>query len=154
MGSETDMRRQVLVIGAAVLMSACNRGSMPTLPLPALPIPTAPQTTYACTITDSVSGAGTLTVTLGTAGSSVGGTWTETFPGQRVSTRFITGTVNGANYSATVQCSSFDGTFTCIPDCRQTFTGTLTSDSLSCTYAEAPGDTCAARRGSVTANRQ
>jgi len=148
------MRRLVLVIGATVLMTACSRGSTPDVPVPTLPTPTAPQTTYMGTITDSVSGGGTLTVTLGTAGSSVGGTWTEAFPGQRVSTRFINGSVNGANYTATVQCSSFDGTFACVPDCRQTFTGTLTSNGLSGTYTEVPGDTCTARSGTVTANRQ
>src|SRR5579859_1532789 len=99
------MGRLVLVVGATVVLGACNSASTPAIPVPTLPIPTAPQTTYTGTITDSVSGAGTLTVTLGTSGSIAGGTWATTFPGQTTSTRFVTGTINGASYTATVSCS-------------------------------------------------
>jgi len=82
------------------------------------------------TITDSVSGAGTLTVTLGTSGPSTGGTWAAASPAQKVSTRFITGTVSGTTYTATVSCSSIDGSTACVPGCPQTFTGLPTSDGL------------------------
>ena len=148
------MRRLVLVAGVTAAIAACNSGSTPAIPVPTLPTPTAPQTTYTGAITDSVSGAGSLTVTLGTSGSNAGGTWAATFPGQKASTRFITGTLDGARYTATVSCSSIDGTFACTPDCRQTFTGTLTPDGLSGTYAEVPDDTCTAHSGTVNASRQ
>jgi hypothetical protein len=148
------MKRLVLVVGITAAVAACNRGATPAIPVPTLPTPTALQTTYTGTITDSVSGAGTLTVTLGTSGSYAGGTWATTFPGQNASKRFLTGTLNGANYTATISCSNIDGTFACIPDCRQTFTGTLTPDGLSGTYTEVPDDTCTAHSGTVNASRQ
>ncbi len=148
------MRQVVLLIGATVLMTACNRGSTPAIPVPTLPTPSAPQAVYTGTITDSVSGAGTLTMTLGTAGSIAGGTWAAVFPGQRSSTQFVTGTVNGTSLTVTVSCSSPDFSFSCFPDCRQAFTGTMTANGLSGTYAEVPGDTCTPHSGSVSTTRQ
>jgi hypothetical protein len=109
---------------------------------------------YTGTITDSVFAAGSVTVSVGSAGSLTGSTWLATFPGQRTSTRFITGTVNGTSYNATVSDCLESGTSGCFPDCRQTFTGTLTSGGLSGTYAEVPGDSCTAHAGSVSASRQ
>ena len=148
------MMRTLLAIGATVLMAACNRASTPAIPVPTLPTPTAPQNVYTGPVTDSLSGAGTLTVTLGTAGPSAGGTWTAAFPGKQPTTQFITGTVDGTSYTATVSCSSPDGSFQCFPDCRQVFTGTLTPNGLTGTYAEVPGDACTPRSGSVSATRQ
>ena len=97
-----------------------------------------------------MNGSGTLTVALAfTAGSIAGGTWAA-----GSSTQFITGTANGTSLTATVSCTSPDGTSACFPDCRQTFTGTMTSNDLSGTYAEVPGDTCTPHSGSVSASRQ
>jgi hypothetical protein len=148
------MIRGLLIVTSAGMLTACNRGSTPAISVPTIPTLTAPQTVYTGTISDSVSGVGTVTVTLGTSGSNAGGTWAAAFPGERASNRFISGTVSGASYTATVSCSSIDDTLVCIPDCRQTFTGTLTSDGLSGSYAEVPGDTCTAHSGTVSATRQ
>lgn len=149
------MTRVLLIVGTVALLTACNRGSTPefALPTPPTSTPTAPQTVYMGTTTDSIGGAGSLTVSLGTTGSIVAGTWLATFPGTGGSTRVISGTLSGTSYGATVaDCTESD--FVCVPDCQQAFTGTLTSNGLSGTYAEVPGDTCTAHSGSVSATRQ
>jgi hypothetical protein len=106
---------------------------------------------YTGTINDSVYGTGSLTVSLSSGDLSTGGSWVETLPGKKLySSRLITGTVKGTTYTATVSdCIANDYT-ACAPNCRQTFTGTLTSSTLSGSYAEVPGDSCATRNGSIS----
>ncbi|HEX6462992.1 MAG TPA: hypothetical protein VFZ98_01010 [Vicinamibacterales bacterium] len=145
----------VLIFGVGAVLSACNSlGSTPTFSLPPSPITSGAQTVYTGTITDSVNGAGTVTVSVGNAGSSSGGTWIAAFSGQKSQTRFISGTLSGSAYRATVSDCLETDTEGCFPDCRQTFTGTLTNEGLTGTYAEVPGDTCTAHSGSINATRQ
>jgi hypothetical protein len=146
------VNRAFLIVAIAAALAGCNRDS--TQPALTLPAPTAPQTVYTGTITDSVVGTGAVTLSLGTSGSQIGGTWLASFPGQRSTTRFVTGTVNGTSLSATVSDCLETDSQGCFPNCRQILTGTLTSGGLSATYAEVPGDSCTAHSGSLSANRQ
>jgi hypothetical protein len=107
---------------------------------------------YTGTITDSVGGTGSLTVTVSSGDSSTGGTWLETFPGKNPRSRFINGILTGSSYTATVSDCIESDSQGCFPNCRQTFTGTLTASTLSGSYAEVSGDSCATvRSGSVNA---
>ena len=146
------MGRAVAAVAALTPLISCN--SMGSGPTPIVQVHTAPQTVYTGMITDSISGAGSLTVLVGSSGSSTGGTWLATFPGQKSSTRFVTGTLKGTAYTATVSDCIETDTEGCFPDCRQTFTGTLTNSGLTGNYAEVPGDSCTAHTGSVNATHQ
>jgi hypothetical protein len=147
------MVRILLIAGTAGILAACNSGSSRESSL-TLPTPSAPQIVYSGTITDSVGGAGSLTITLGNSGSQIGGTWVASYPEQSSRTRFVSGTVSGTNLTATVSdCLETDSQL-CFPDCRQTLTGTLTSGAMSGTYAEVANDSCAAHSGAVSANRR
>jgi len=142
---------RILWIGG-VFAAATACGSTPTLPLP---VAGSPPTVYAGTITDSISGTGSLTVTVSSAGSSTGGTWLETFPGKNARSRFVNGTLNGSSYTATVSDCIETASQSCFPNCRQTLTGTLTASALSGSYAEVPGDSCATgRSGNVSTAKQ
>src|SRR5262245_49025236 len=146
------MMRILVIAGVFAAVTACNNASTPTLPLP---IAGAPQTVYTGTITDSVNGTGSLTVTVSSADSLTGGTWLETFPGKNARTRFVNGAMSGSSYTATVSDCVESAFESCIPNCRQTFTGTLTPGTLSGSYAEVPGDNCATvRSGNVSTTRQ
>ena len=88
-------------------------------------------------------GAGFVTITVSIGDSNTGSTWTATSPGQRTVTRFISGPLNGAANTATMSDCLVDDTGSrCFPNCRQTFTGTLTSAGLTGNYAKLPGDSC------------
>ena len=148
------MKRLVLPVCVAAVVVACNRGSTPS-PALTLPTPAASQTVYTGTITDSVGGSGSLTVSLGSAGSMIGGTWMGTFPGQNGWNRIVTGTVSGNTFTATLADCIETDTSGCFPDCRQAFTGTLTATALAGSYAEVSGDSCAtSRSGTVNAVKQ
>jgi hypothetical protein len=146
------MMRILVIVGVFAAVTACNNVSTPTLPLP---VAGPPQTVYTGTITDSVAGTGSLTVTVSSAESSTGGTWLETFPGKNARSRFVNGIVNGSSYTATVSDCVETNFQACFPNCRQTFTGTLTASTLSGSYAEVPGDSCATvRSGTVSTAKQ
>ena len=147
--------RRLLLIGALTGLAACNSlGTSPSSSQPSLPPPTTPQTVYTGSITDSVNGAGSVTISVSSVESIAGGTWSATYPGLRTVTRFISGTLKGTAYTATVSDCIETDSQACFPNCRQTFTGTLTSAGLTGTYAEVPGDSCTAHSGSVNASRQ
>jgi hypothetical protein len=96
-----------------------------------------------------------VTILVSSDGPAVAGTWTEAYATWKPGLRDIRGTLAGTAYTATVaDCLETYGEY-CYPDCRQTFTGTLTSTGLTGTYAELPGDHCATvRSGSINASRQ
>lgn len=147
--------RRLASVAAAGFLAACAQGSTP--PQNALTVPTAPTptTVYAGTITDSVGGSGSVTISLQSSGSIIGGTWTAAFPEQKTWTRVVTGTVNGSSVTATAADCVESDTSTCFPDCRQVFTGTLTATAITGSYVEVPGDSCAPpRSGTVNAVKQ
>jgi hypothetical protein len=95
-----------------------------------------------------------VTISVSSDGSTTAGSWTEAYPAWRTGPRVISGTLTGTAYTAMVSdCLETNGEY-CYPDCRQTFTGTMTSAGLTGNYAELPGDHCTTvRSGSVNASR-
>src|SRR5579872_5039430 len=132
--------RIVLILGAVGALTA--RDNANPLPLTNPYTATAAAVAaYTGAITDSVSGMGSLTVIINSStGSSSSGTWVEVFPGQKSTTRFISGTLDGSSYRATVSDCQASSSAPCSPNCQQALTGTLTSTVLSGAYAEVPGD--------------
>ncbi|HEY2644695.1 MAG TPA: hypothetical protein VGI56_13155 [Galbitalea sp.] len=108
------------------------------------------ETVYTGTISDAVEGTGSIDALISTSGESVGGTWDESFTGQKPTTRFINGTLNGSSYSATVSDCVPGSSQPCTSTCRLTFSGSLTSGMMSGSYAEAPDASCpTARHGTI-----
>jgi len=151
------MMRILLIVGAFALLTACNGNSAkPLTPTGTFTASVTRETSYSGTIIDSVIGTGSVTVIINSsAGTSSPGTWIEVFPGQKSTTRFISGTLDGTSYRATVSDCRPGSSTPCSPNCQQAFTGTLTSSTLSGAYAEVPGDSCATvRSGNINAAKQ
>lgn len=146
----------VVVVLATTIAGCVKTPTTPSLGvLPYVPGP-AP-TVFSGSIQDSVGGNGSITIQLTTASGITSGTWIMSF-GTTSETRLISGSISGTSYTAEVsQCNndpSVGGT-TCIPNCRMSFFATLTSTTLSGTYTEVPGDSCATpRSGTVNAVKQ
>jgi hypothetical protein len=150
--------RTPIVVALAVMTAACMR--TPTTPsvgtLAYVPGP-AP-TVFTGSMQDSVGGNGSITVLLATASGLTSGTWIMAFGTRGEPTRFISGSISGTSYTAEVSQCLYDpnvGGVACIPNCRMSFQATLTSTTLSGSYAEEPGDSCGTpRSGTVNAVKQ
>jgi hypothetical protein len=83
--------------------------------------------TWVGTLVSSAAGTGSTQLTLIQSGSSITGTFVNTFPGNTTSaTGPLTGTLNGSAFTAALM---FAGT------CTRTLTGTWSGTALSGTYA-------------------
>ena len=116
-----DRLRAALIILTIALAVSCGTTSPSTPPLSG---------TWAGTLTDSVYGAGTFTSTIAEEGTSLAGSYTDTFP-KLVIAGTVNGTVNGSSVTLTITPPS--GGLICVA----TETGTLnsTNTSVSGTYA-------------------
>src|SRR6476469_7819886 len=85
---------------AAIVATAACGSSSGTSPIPLAPGP-APAV-YAGSIQDSVSGDGTLRLTLSTVAGVAGGTWTATFNGRTDPTLVITAVPQNDQLTATI----------------------------------------------------
>jgi hypothetical protein len=137
-----------LVASACLLVGGCNTSS-PTSPLLAFTPGPAP-TVYVGTVADSASGKGTLTVVLASAAGLTSGTWQMAFDGKADPMYFVSGTLSGGNYAATVTtCFDTDFASGCSSNCTFSFTGSLTSSSLGGTYTAVSNQSCLGRTGTI-----
>jgi hypothetical protein len=141
---------------ATGIVGACAKAT-PTAPLGVLAyVPGPSPTVFSGPMQDSVGGTGSITIQLTTASGVTSGTWIMSFGGTAEPPRLISGSINGTTYTAEVsQCNNdLSGTL-CFPNCRLSFSGSLTSATLSGSYAEVPGDSCQTpRSGTVNAVKQ
>ena len=141
----------VLITSACLSLASCNTSS--SSPFAFIPGP-AP-TVYVGTLADSTAGNGTLTVSLASAAGLTSGTWSMSFGGKADPVYFVSGTVSGNSYKAVVTtCFDTGVTSGCSSRCAFSFTGSLTSSSLSGTYAATSDQSCLGRTGSINANKQ
>jgi hypothetical protein len=96
------------------------------------PNPNSPSSitgTWVGTLVSSTSGTGFTQLTLSQSGSSITGTFANTFPGATTSsTGPLTGTLNGSAFTAALAFIGASGT------CTRTYTGTWSGTALSGTY--------------------
>jgi hypothetical protein len=156
-GGHQMMRRMSVGLLAAVCcaMLIASPACTPSTPTPFLAsTPGAAQTVYAGTVTDSVSGSGTISVSVVNVQGLVSGTRTATFAGKPHATEYISGSQSGTTYTATVSlCPETDqSSSTCSPDCRLLFSGSLTSTSLTGNYTVVSNPLCQAESGNVSAS--
>jgi hypothetical protein len=143
-----DRRRVVLIILTVALGVSC--GYSPATP--STPLSGA----WAGTLTDSVAGAGTFSSTITESGSTLSGTYTDTFPGLPTANNSgtLSGTVNGSSVTITTSptnsliCGVIEagtlnsantqvtGTYASVASCAAThttgsFTGTITAGAGS-----------------------
>jgi len=142
------------LFAALVLLTSaigCGGGTTATAPFAVVPGPQP--TAYAGSIQDSISGAGTLRLTLSSAAGVTGGTWTATFNGRSEPTRVISGSVANDVFTATVNPDQSSGGST---GCTSLVSATFAASSLSGTYSVfAVTPSCpAAPTGSFTVTRQ
>ena len=132
-----DRLRVVLIILTIAVAVSCGTTS-PSTPLSG---------TWAGTLTDSVYGAGTFTSTIAEEGTSLAGSYADTFP-----KLVISGTVNGSSVTLTITPPS--GGLLCVA----TETGTLNSTNTSASGTYASLSTCTGTQttgtfsGTITAN--
>jgi hypothetical protein len=138
--------RLILAALTATLAAACSSSSSALTPYFPGPTPTV----YAGTVTDSIGGSGTVSISLTAVQGLMSGTWDMSFAGKADPRRYISGTLSGSAYTATVeQCPTG-----CAPDCRFVFTGTVSSSNLIGTYTPVVNGVCPAHAGSVSATKQ
>jgi hypothetical protein len=78
------------------------------------------------------------------------------FAGQADPVYFVSGTLSGSNYAATVT-TCFDNPISsgCAPNnCTLSFAGSLTASTLTGAYAAAPNQPCTGRTGSINTTKQ
>jgi hypothetical protein len=148
------MRRTSIGFLAAILGAMClaSPACTPSTPTPFLASTAgAPQTVYTGSVTDSVTGSGTINVSLVNVEGLVSGTWDMSFDGKSSARRYVSGTQSGASYSASVSvCPETDQNSGC-SSCRWQFSGTLTAATLTGTYTQA-STSCQAESGNVSAS--
>jgi hypothetical protein len=145
----------LLAASACLLIAGCtDTSSSPSSFLAFTPGP-AP-TVFAGTIVDSVRGSGTVTVSLNSAGGLTSGLWNMSFGGKADPVYFVSGTLSGNNYAATVTtCVDNSDSAGCAPNnCTLALAGSLSSSTLTGTYVAAPNQSCTGRTGSVNATKQ
>src|SRR5947208_12541466 len=119
------------LFAALVLLTSaigCGGGTTATAPFAVVPGPQP--TAYAGSIQDSVSGSGTLRLTLSTAAGVTGGTWTATFNGRSEPTLVVTGAVANDLLTATVHPEETDTS-----GCTSTMTATLAASGITGRYS-------------------
>src|SRR5256885_6253405 len=114
----SHVRRLSSIVLACAALAECSSSSTPPSPFGFAPGPTP--TVYAGSIQDSVSGSGTLRLTLSTAAGVTGGTWTATFNGRSEPTLIVTGAVASDVPTATVHPEETDTSST--SGCTSTMT--------------------------------
>ena len=142
------------VASACLIVSGCNNSSSSPSPFLAF-VPGPAPTVFAGTLTDSARGTATLTVSLTNAGGLTSGLWNMSFAGKADPVYFVSGTLDGSNYTATVTTCFDNGVSSgCGPNnCTLSFAGTLTSSTLTGTYTAAPNQPCTGRSGSISTTK-
>jgi hypothetical protein len=99
-----------------------------------------------------------LTVSLTNAGGLTSGLWNTSFGGKADPVYFVSGTLNGNTYTATVTTcfdnGSSSGSGCATNNCTLAFAGSLTTSTLTGTYTAAPNQSCTGRTGSVNTTKQ
>ena|SRR2546430_1840832 len=124
----SHVRRLSSIVLACAALAECSSSSTPPSPFGFAPGPTP--TVYAGSIQDSVSGSGTLRLTLSTAAGVTGGTWTATFNGRSEPTLVVTGAVANDLLTATVHPEETDTS-----GCTSTMTATLAASGITGRYS-------------------
>jgi hypothetical protein len=147
----------ICVAAAGLALMACAR-TTPTSPLLLPYVPGPSPSVFSGSIVDSTQANGVVTVSLATASGLTSGTWNMTF-GQKADPQYyVSGTVSGTQYTATMNgCIQTDVSSSCSSSCRFSFAGTFGSSGLTGTYASTDATataTCPARTGTINATKQ
>ena len=148
----SHVRRLSSIVLACAALAECSSSSTPPSPFGFAPGPTP--TVYAGSIQDSVSGSGTLRLTLSTAAGVTSGTWTATFSGRTEATRFVSGVVANDVYTATVY--PYGNEVVTTSGCISSMTAMLSASGVSGNYSTFRVTTSCptAQTGSFTLTRQ
>jgi hypothetical protein len=143
-----------LLASVCLIISGCNNS--PSSPGLFAFVPGPAPTVFAGTLIDSARGTGPVTVSLTNAGGLTSGLWNMSFGGKADPVYFVSGTLDGSNYAATVTtCFDTGISAGCGPNnCTLEFAGSLTASSLSGTYKAAPNQSCTGRTGSINTTKQ
>ena len=147
----SQLMRLSSIVLTMVAAAACNPSSTLS-PLGFVPGPTPD--VYAGSIQDSLSGTGTLRLTLSTAAGVTSGTWTATFSGRTEATRFVSGVVANDVYTATVY--PYGNEVVTTSGCISSMTAMLSASGVSGNYSTFRVTTSCptAQTGSFTLTRQ
>jgi hypothetical protein len=145
-----------IAASAGLTLTACQNGTISPLLMPYVPGP-APSV-FSGSIVDSNSGNGVVTLSLASASGLTSGTWNMSF-GQKADPQYyISGTLSGAQYAATLNgCIQTDVSLNCGSSCTFSFTGTFDASSLTGTYKstdQAATQFCPTRAGTINATKQ
>ena len=147
----SQLMRLSSIVLTMVAAAGCNPSSTLS-PLGFVPGPTP--AVYAGSIQDSLSGTGTLRLTLSTAAGVTSGTWTATFSGRTEATRFVSGVVANNVYTATVYPYGNETVTT--SGCISSMTAMLSASGVSGNYStfRVTASCPTAQTGSFTLTRQ
>ena len=144
--------RVAAIVVAAGMVAGCGSQSTGTSPFAIAPGPTP--AVYAGSIQDSVSGAGTLRLTLSSAAGVIGGTWAAAFNGRSEPILTFTGVLANDVLTGTVHPEVTDTSGS--SGCTLSMTATVSGPGISGTYSTfAVTRTCPTMAaGSFTVTRQ
>lgn len=147
----------ICVAAGGLMLMACNH-TAPTSPMLLPYVPGPSPSVFSGTIVDSTRADGVVTVSLATASGLTSGTWNMSF-GQKADPQYyVSGTVSGSQYTATLNgCISTDVSLSCGSSCTFSFMGTFDGSGLTGAYKSTDAtatQTCPARTGAINATKQ
>ena len=95
-------RKTICAISLVTCIVAGCTSAAPTSPSPLLAFTPGAATVYAGTAADSVNGNGTVTASLASAAGLISGLWNMSFAGKADPQYFVSGTLSGSHYTATI----------------------------------------------------
>jgi hypothetical protein len=148
----------ICLAAASLTLLACGDHTAPIGPMLLSYVPGPAPTVFSGSIVDSNKANGVVTVSLASASGLTSGTWNMSF-GQKADPQYyVSGTVSGTQYTATMNgCIETDVTLSCDSSCTFSFMGTFGGSGLNGTYTSTDvtaTQTCPARTGTINATKQ
>jgi len=160
MSAEATPKKSRIRVAGICLVALGIIGCTSTSPdaplLPFLPGPTP--SVFTGTVADSITGNGVVTISVTNTSGVTSGTWNMSFGQKNEPQYIISGSVNGTQYSATMNTCIATGTsLSCSTPCSFSFSGTFAASGLTGTYASTNSDglqSCPARTGTINTTKQ